>query len=86
MEQPIQEERIVSQPTEAAAAAAFLQLEQSIRMGHAGETMEDVVKGLLRPMLRTWLDENLPGMVERLVRAEIEKMAGGARRRSDDND
>lgn len=86
VEQPKGDDRIVSEPTEAAAAAAFLQLEQSIRMGHAGETLEDVVKGLLRPMLRSWLDENLPGMVERLVRAEIEKMAGGARRRGDEND
>ncbi|MDJ0686007.1 MAG: DUF2497 domain-containing protein [Alphaproteobacteria bacterium] len=80
------EERIVSEPTAAAGSAAFLALEQSIRMGQAGETLEDVVKGLLRPMLRSWLDENLPDMVERLVRAEIEKMAGGARRRGEDDD
>ncbi|WP_425404435.1 PopZ family protein [Hwanghaeella sp.] len=79
-------DRIVSEPTAAAGSAAFLALEQSIRMGQAGETLEDVVKGLLRPMLRSWLDENLPDMVERLVRAEIEKMAGGARRRGDDGD
>ncbi len=78
--------RIISEPAAAAGSAAFLALEQSIRMGQAGETLEDVVKGLLRPMLRSWLDENLPDMVERLVRAEIEKMAGGARRRGDDGD
>jgi cell pole-organizing protein PopZ len=36
-----------------------------------------VVSELLRPMLKTWLDENLPGMVERLVRAEIERVSRG---------
>jgi cell pole-organizing protein PopZ len=36
-----------------------------------------VVSELLRPMLKTWLDENLPGMVERLVRAEIERVSCG---------
>lgn len=85
-QQAVANDRIVSDPTAAAGSAAFLALEQSIRMGQAGETLEDVVKGLLRPMLRSWLDENLPDMVERLVRAEIEKMAGGARRRGDDGD
>lgn len=84
--QAVSDDRLVSEPTAAAGSAAFLALEQSIRMGQAGETLEDVVKGLLRPMLRSWLDENLPDMVERLVRAEIEKMAGGARRRGDDGD
>jgi len=34
---------------------------------------------MLRPMLKAWLDENLPGIVERLVRAEIERLARGAR-------
>lgn len=80
-----QDDRLISPPTEAAGAAAFLALERSIRMGQTGDTLEDVVKGLLKPMLRHWLDENLPDMVERLVRAEIEKMAGGARRRGDDD-
>ena len=31
---------------------------------------------MLRPMLRSWLDDNLPTLVERLVRAEIERLAG----------
>ena len=37
-------------------------------------TIEDVVRSELRPLLKSWLDENLPGLVERLVRAEIEKL------------
>ena len=39
-------------------------------------TLEDVVREMLRPMLRSWLDDNLPTLVERLVRAEIERLAG----------
>ena len=42
-------------------------------------TLEDLVQDMLRPMLKSWLDENLPGMVERLVRAEIERVTRGGR-------
>ena len=38
-------------------------------------TLEDLVKDMLRPMLKAWLDDNLPPLVERLVRAEIERVA-----------
>lgn len=41
--------------------------------------LERVMRDLLRPMLKTWLDDNLPGLVERLVRAEIERVARGNR-------
>lgn len=40
-----------------------------------GHTIEDVVRALLRPMLREWLDENLPPMIEKLVQRELEKLA-----------
>jgi cell pole-organizing protein PopZ len=46
-------------------------------LGGAGRTLEDIVRELMRPMLKTWLDDNLPSMVERLVRAEIERVARG---------
>ena len=39
-----------------------------------GRTIEDVVSDLLRPLLQSWLDENLPEIVERLVRAEIARV------------
>jgi cell pole-organizing protein PopZ len=45
-----------------------------------GRTVEELVSELIRPMLKTWLDDNLPGLVERLVRAEIERVT---RRRSE---
>ena len=41
--------------------------------------VEDSIREMLRPMLKGWLDDNLPGIVERLVRQEIERMARGRR-------
>jgi cell pole-organizing protein PopZ len=40
-------------------------------------TLEDVVRETLRPMLKSWLDENLPRLVEQMVQAEIERVARG---------
>ena len=40
-----------------------------------GRTVEELVSELLRPMLKAWLDDNLPAIVERLVRAEIERVS-----------
>ncbi|MEM8795782.1 MAG: DUF2497 domain-containing protein [Pseudomonadota bacterium] len=39
-------------------------------------TIEDLMSEMMRPMLKAWLDENLPPMVERMVKAEIERMRG----------
>jgi uncharacterized protein len=41
-----------------------------------GQTLQDLVREMLRPMLKSWLDDNLPTLVERLVLAEIEQMTG----------
>lgn len=41
---------------------------------HGNVTLEDITRDLLRPMLKDWLDRNLPGMVEKLVQKEIEKI------------
>lgn len=38
-------------------------------------TLEDMTRELLRPMLKTWLDQNLPGIIERMVAKEIEKIS-----------
>jgi cell pole-organizing protein PopZ len=48
-------------------------------LSQSPRTLEDLVKDLLRPMLKAWLDDNLPPLVERLVRAEIERVARGGR-------
>lgn len=43
----------------------------------SGETsLEAMVRDMLRPMLAEWLDKNLPGMVEKMVQAEIARIAG----------
>jgi hypothetical protein len=39
--------------------------------------VERMTREMLRPMLKVWLDDNLPTVVERLVRAEIERVARG---------
>ena len=59
-------------------ASAFRALSASVQMTNS-ETIERHVRELLRPMLKQWLDDNLPVMVERMVRAEIERVARGIR-------
>ena len=49
---------------------------QSLSVYRGGPTLEDIVRDEMRPILKTWLDENLPPMVERLVRSEIERVVG----------
>ena len=44
-------------------------------MGTANRTLEDLTKDLLRPLLKGWLDQNLPPLVQRLIREEIERVA-----------
>jgi cell pole-organizing protein PopZ len=68
--------RLVSGETSAAVDSAFNALAQTVLVQNA-RTLEDLVREMLRPMLKTWLDDNLPGMVERLVRAEIERVSRG---------
>ena len=80
-------ERIVSAATSGAAAAAFAQLgalprerrnEPELPLGGAKRTLEEIVHEMLRPLLQSWLDDHLPGIVERLVREEIARVVGEA--------
>jgi uncharacterized protein len=70
------ERGLISAATSAAVDSAFNTLAQTVLVQN-GRTLEDLVREMLRPMLKTWLDDNLPGMVERLVRAEIERVSRG---------
>ena len=70
------ENGLLSSATSAAVDSAFNALAQTVLVQNA-RTLEDLVREMLRPMLKSWLDDNLPGMVERLVRAEIERVARG---------
>jgi uncharacterized protein len=68
--------QLLSGVTSAAVDSAFNTLAQTVLVQNA-RTLEDLVREMLRPMLKAWLDDNLPGMVERLVRAEIERVSRG---------
>ena len=70
----------VAPATESAVSSAFGSLRQTIERESSADAvistaMKTVVEAALRPMLKDWLDTNLPGIVERLVKAEIERMA-----------
>ncbi len=69
---------IISQDAGASVSSAFNALATSMMLQNSG-LMEDSIREMLRPMLKAWLDDNLPGIVERLVRQEIERMARGRR-------
>lgn len=69
---------LVSPQTDAAVSSAFNALVAS-RFLQFGDGLDDMVREMIRPMLKAWLDDNLPILVERLVRAEIERVARGGR-------
>ncbi|WP_408612118.1 PopZ family protein [Candidatus Liberibacter brunswickensis] len=61
-------------------SASFDQLVKALKES-GSRSLDQISIDLLRPMLREWLDDNLPGIVERLVREEIERIARGPVRR-----
>lgn len=67
---------IMSDGAAAAAMGSFHTLADSIRISdEEGRTLEGVVRALLRPMLKEWLDANLPSIVDEKVQAEIDRVA-----------
>ncbi|SHO59789.1 Cell pole-organizing protein PopZ [Pseudoxanthobacter soli DSM 19599] len=75
---PTAEDRILSEAADAAIGASFNVLSRTV-VAQNPHTIEDLVRDMLRPMLQSWLDENLPRIVERQVRAEIERVSRGER-------
>lgn len=79
---PAQHGSLLAPSTAAAAAAALSELaravaaEQKSVITRNGPSIEDVVREEIRPLVKNWLDAHLPGMVERMVRAEIERVLG----------
>lgn len=76
-------EGLLASATVAASAAALSQLMKAVNAQPAvpvyrggGLSIEDVVREELRPMLKEWLDQHLPALVERLVQAEIARVVG----------
>jgi uncharacterized protein len=85
---PPRADRLVSGAAAAASIASMSQLAparpgpiSNMALGDAGRTLEDLVRELLRPMLKDWLDAQLPKIVERLVQEEIQRMSREAQGR-----
>ena len=74
--QPVLDRMLISNSTSAAVDSAFNSLAHTVLVQNA-RTLEDLVREMLRPMLKSWLDDNLPSIVERIVRAEIERVSRG---------
>jgi len=74
--EPEDDRSLLSRNTTEAVDAAFSALAQTVLVQNT-LTLDALVREMLRPMLKTWLDDNLPNMVERLVRAEIERVSRG---------
>ena len=79
IDEVVEDDVLVSAATTAVGASAFAQLtgamDLAMRLGGVDRTLEALVKELMRPMLRDWLEANLPAVVERLVQREIDKMS-----------
>ena len=72
---PTPEGGLLSREATAAVGSAFNTLTETVKKHE--QSLEDVVRETLRPMLKSWLDENLPRVVERMVEAEIERVTRG---------
>lgn len=71
---------IMSDPVVTQAATSFTRLAGTLRIAETqGQTVEGVVRELLQPMLRDWLEQNLPAIVESKVEAELDRISRLAR-------
>jgi uncharacterized protein len=70
------QEPLLSSEANEAVSASFGALSANLA-ARSAEVADGLVREMLRPMLKQWLDENLPAIVERLVRAEIQRVARG---------
>ncbi|MEZ5892078.1 MAG: DUF2497 domain-containing protein [Parvularculaceae bacterium] len=70
------EEEILDRTAADVASKAFRNLSQSVRVSEGpGRTLEDIVTEMLRPMVKDWLDQNLPAIVEEKVEEEVQRVA-----------
>ncbi len=81
---PMPEDGLMEQATTEVAASSIVNLvrtiasERATQVHRGGPTIEDLVREEIRPVLKLWLDTNLPPLVERLVQAEIQRVVGRA--------
>jgi cell pole-organizing protein PopZ len=75
---PARPDSLLSREAATAAASAFGQLSAAVTQPRRDSpTLEDLARELLAPMLREWLDKNLPGIVQAAVRDEVERISRG---------
>ncbi|MFS8046987.1 DUF2497 domain-containing protein [Rhizobium sp. BR 314] len=77
--QPVSSSPLMSEAAGAQVSRSFEEL-AAIVDGGPRRSLDELAQEMLRPMLQEWLDDNLPTLVERLVREEIERVARGPRR------
>jgi len=80
----VEDDSVVSPASASAALAALARLNAAApppAAVHKSQTVDDLVRELLRPMLKEWLDANLPRLVEQAVEREVSRIASGAVRR-----
>ncbi|MEK9833758.1 MAG: DUF2497 domain-containing protein, partial [Rhodospirillaceae bacterium] len=79
----VDDDKLVSDEVEEVSAAAMSGLTAALAanaaIGDGNQTLEQLVKDVLRPILKEWLDENLPDIVDRIVREEVERIAARAK-------
>jgi hypothetical protein len=79
----VAEDKIVSDEVEEVSAAAMsgltAVLAANAAVGVGNQTLEQLVKDVLRPVLKQWLDDNLPEIVDRIVQEEVERIAKRAK-------
>lgn len=70
------EDAMLDEGAASAASSAFANLSDSVRVSDGpGKTLEDIVTEMLKPMVKDWLDANLPAIVEEKVEEEVQRVA-----------
>lgn len=70
------EDAILDEGAASAASSAFANLSASVRVSDGpGRTIEQIVVDMLKPMVKDWLDANLPAIVEEKVEEEVQRVA-----------
>jgi hypothetical protein len=69
-------DHLLEPATQAAVRSSITKL-NNLGLGNTGATIESLMRDILRPMLKEWLDENLPSVVERMVEKEIARVSRG---------
>jgi cell pole-organizing protein PopZ len=78
------DDSLLSPPVQKASTTSFAELaravalERGVGLGNGGLTLEEIVREILKTLMKDWLDQNLPYMIERIVKKEIEKMVNRA--------